>query len=170
MAKVQSEKSLLLSQCSQLQQDLAESKEKLRVTEERVKREENNCQLLMDAPFLGGSETEHDGYLKSLNVRQSQRLISSNIVRIMLLEKQNSKLRNHVTANSSRSSCSSSSSQRNEVCSPVSVQWIVVEHSFKRQLIVFALGSQFVVWVSQTKKTRIKVIPTYSFCLKIDTH
>lgn len=112
---MQSEKSLLLSQCSQLQRDLAESKEKLRVAEERAKREENNCQLLMDTPFLGGSETEHDGYLKSLNMRQSQRLIGANTVRIMLLEKQNSELRNHVTANSSRSSCISSTSQRNEV-------------------------------------------------------
>ena len=118
MAEVQSEKSVLLSQCSQLQRDLVESKEKLMVAEERARRQENNCQLLMDTPLLGCSEAGHEGYLKSLSLRQSQRLISANTVRIMLLEKQNSELRGRVAANSSGSTCTSSSSQRNEVRLP----------------------------------------------------
>ncbi len=70
----------------------------------QLEEERKNCRLLMDYPFVKQSSEGYGDHLASLHGKRSQRQISANTVRILLLEDQNTELRQNliVTARTNR--------------------------------------------------------------------
>ncbi len=62
----------------------------------QLEAEKENCRLLAGHPFIPQGSDSYQTYLASLSSKQSQRQISANTIRILLLEEQNSDLRGKV--------------------------------------------------------------------------
>ena len=61
--------------------------------QQQLREERQNCRLLMDYPFIKQTNENYSTRITSLSSKESGRQISANTIRILLLEEQNSELR-----------------------------------------------------------------------------
>lgn len=79
-----------------LSQLISELEEHLDSVRQQLQEERQNCRLLMDYPFIKQTNENYSTHVTSLSSKESGRQISANTIRILLLEEQNSELRQKV--------------------------------------------------------------------------
>lgn len=131
---LQSEVVKLTEEHQSLSELVSQLEAQLGVVRLQLQEEAHNCRLLMDFPFLKQTSDDYSTHIASLSGRESQKQISANTVRILLLEEQNSELRQRTVA--ATQMAREKQMRRFQVCVHVCGDWLM-----KWSLLALVLAS-----------------------------